>query len=132
MSHQGALQKNMITTNLQHSNVALVATMTTVAVSVDVDVATNVRRRPRILLGVTGSVAAVKAPELALKLVNELNAQVKVLLTQGGDNFWHKTRDYDPKNWQILQEAIHKEPSASSLIHVIGEYSTTNLNAVLI
>ena len=49
--------------------------MTTVAVSVDVDVATNVRRRPRILLGVTGSVAAVKAPELALKLVNELNAQ---------------------------------------------------------
>lgn len=81
-------------------------------------------RRPHIILGVTGSVAAVKAPELALKLVNELNAQVKVLLTQGGYNFWNKAQDYDPKNWKLIQEAMFKEPGTVSLIHVIGKYST--------
>jgi hypothetical protein len=41
------------------------------------------RRRRNILLGVTGSVAAVKAPEIAVCLCRELNAHVKILLTAG-------------------------------------------------
>jgi hypothetical protein len=56
-----------------------------------------------ILLGVTGSVAAVKAPELAVQLVEELGAQVRILLTEGGKNFWGKASQYDAEAWAKLQ-----------------------------
>lgn len=66
-------------------------------------------RRPRVLLGVTGSVAAVKAPEVAVRLVKECNnATVKVLLSAGGLNFWNKAANYDPKSWKQLQELLAK------------------------
>lgn len=55
----------------------------------------NVQRRPRILVGVTGSVAAVKVPEITLRLVRELKAQVKILLSSAGRHFWEKAADYD-------------------------------------
>mmetsp|Transcript_7246 Transcript_7246/g.15701 ORF Transcript_7246/g.15701 Transcript_7246/m.15701 type:complete len:251 (-) Transcript_7246:440-1192(-) len=51
--------------------------------------------RPNILLGVTGSVAAVKSPEIALRLREDLNADVRVLLTAGGANFWEKAAEYN-------------------------------------
>jgi hypothetical protein len=40
---------------------------------------------PRILLGVTGSVAAIKAPEVVVQLVTQCNAEVKVVLSRGGN-----------------------------------------------
>lgn len=59
------------------------------------------RRRKRILLGITGSVAAIKGPELALKLSKELgDAHVAILLSAGGENFWYKAKEYDPQTWQ--------------------------------
>ena len=78
-------------------------------------------RRPHILLGVTGSVAAVKAPEIALKLANKLNAYVYVLLTQGGDNFWRKAKDYNPLIWQLLQEEISRGQKDAPSVRVIGK-----------
>ena len=43
-------------------------------------------KRPNVLLGITGSVAAVKGPELALRLSEFAN--VKVVLTKHGKRFW--------------------------------------------
>ena len=59
------------------------------------------------MLGVTGSVAAVKSPEIAVRLANSsLHAQVKVLLSSGGQNFWDKAIDYDTDNWNRLQSLL--------------------------
>ena len=66
----------------------------------------SIRKAPRVLLGVTGSVAAVKAPEIAVRLVTEFQAEVKVLLSSGGKNFWDKAVDYDRKYWEELNELL--------------------------
>jgi phosphopantothenoylcysteine synthetase/decarboxylase len=62
---------------------------------------------PRILLGVTGSVAAVKAPEVVVQLVTQCkNAEVKVVLSRGGQTFWDKAADYDPESCKRLRELL--------------------------
>ncbi len=71
-------------------------------------------RRKRVLLGISGSVAAVKGPELALQLSRELDdgsgvgADVAILLTHGGENFWQKSRDYNAKFWDECNNRISK------------------------
>mmetsp|Transcript_47616 Transcript_47616/g.70894 ORF Transcript_47616/g.70894 Transcript_47616/m.70894 type:complete len:226 (-) Transcript_47616:1096-1773(-) len=72
-------------------------------------------RSPRLLLGVTGSVAAVKSPEIAVRLHKELRCDVIVLLTRGGENFWNKAKDYDPKNWMLLQDMVERKDDAGLL-----------------
>ena len=67
------------------------------------------KRRPRILLGITGSVAAVKGPELVLCMVRTLGADVKVLMTKGGEHFWNKSKDYNPSIWNEFQTEYQKE-----------------------
>lgn len=62
--------------------------------------------RKRIILGITGSVAAVKGPEIAVRLVKECNFEVKVLLTTGGQHFWKKAKDYDPNFWLQFQTLL--------------------------
>lgn len=62
------------------------------------------KRRKRILLGITGSVAAVKGPELALLLSQELDAHIVILLTHGGANFFDKAKDYNPKVWKEYED----------------------------
>jgi len=58
---------------------------------------------PHILLGITGSVAAVKGPELAVALAQQLNAHVIVLLTRAGMNFWDRSAElYNPVIWKDL------------------------------
>ena len=47
-------------------------------------------RRPRVLLGVTGSVAAVKGPKLALRLAKELGCDVKLVLTRTVEQYFWK------------------------------------------
>lgn len=71
------------------------------------------RRRPRILLGVTGSVAAVKGPELACSLARDLNADVCVLLTRGGENFWTKACEYDAKSWNEFSTRMKRNANSS-------------------
>jgi len=66
------------------------------------------QRNPRILLGVTGSVAAVKAPELALRLSRDLKMDVRIVLTRGGKNFWNKSGDYNPEYWTEVQERLNR------------------------
>ena len=70
-------------------------------------------RKKRVLLGITGSVAAVKGPELSLRLL-EQGFEVKVLLTMGGSNFWSKAEDYNSEAWQAMKR---KEESAEVSIH---------------
>lgn len=60
--------------------------------------------KTKILLGISGSVAAVKGPELALTLSSQMNAHVVVLLTQGGEHFWNKAEHYNPKAWKDLHD----------------------------
>lgn len=58
-----------------------------------------------ILLGVTGSVAAVKVPELISRLLDRFGPKIsiKVVLTQGGKNFWEKACTYDATYWNKVQ-----------------------------
>jgi hypothetical protein len=70
---------------------------------------TTLDRPPRILLGITGSVAAIKGPELALSLAQELNAEVIVLLTRAGMNFWNKAEEYNGLIWKDYQDFQSKE-----------------------
>ena len=72
------------------------------------------RCRPRVLYAVTGSVAAVKGPEIAVRLVNEFDFDVRILLTRGGENFWNKANDYDPKHWDLLQSLLSSRDEASA------------------
>lgn len=67
-------------------------------------------RRPHILLGITGSIAAVKGPRLALCLAKELKAHVKVVLTRTVEQyFWKEGRAvpaYDRESWVDFESAV--------------------------
>ncbi len=60
----------------------------------------NENKPLQILLGITGSVASVKGPELALELAKSLHARVIVVMTVGGTNFWYKAKDYNKSKWE--------------------------------
>eukprot|EP00980_Cylindrotheca_fusiformis_P020710 scaffold7738_cov133-Cylindrotheca_fusiformis.AAC.19 len=59
-----------------------------------------------VLLAVTGSVAAIKSPEIAVRLALDYGVKVKVLLTAGGKNFWDKAHDYNPEFWKSLMSQV--------------------------
>jgi len=60
-------------------------------------------RRPRIVLGVTGSVAAVKSPQIAALLSDF--AEVKIVLTSCGTHFWRQAPVYrGGEGWRAFQE----------------------------
>jgi len=58
-------------------------------------------------------VAAVKGPEIATRMVEELRADVRVLLSAGGQNFWDKSREYDPRAWERMREHLAGSCSAN-------------------
>ncbi|KAH8064533.1 phosphopantothenoylcysteine decarboxylase [Aureococcus anophagefferens] len=60
-----------------------------------------VGRRPRVLLGATGSVATVKVPKLALAL-SEV-ADVRVVVTEKAKTFLAKAEAYDAAAWATFQ-----------------------------
>jgi phosphopantothenoylcysteine decarboxylase / phosphopantothenate---cysteine ligase len=69
---------------------------------------TSAAKRPRVLLGVSGSVAAVKSPEIAVALFDH-GCDVCVLLTAGGLNFWgEKSAAYNPEAWRRFDQ-LHQE-----------------------
>lgn len=80
----------------------------------------NNNRRPRIILGITGSIAAVKGPRLALRLANELKADVKVVLTRTVEQyFWKEGRavaTYDRESWMDFERAVASSSSSSFTI----------------
>jgi phosphopantothenoylcysteine synthetase/decarboxylase len=67
-----------------------------------------------ILLGVTGSVAAVKVPELISQLLDTFGSTIaiKVVLTQGGKNFWEKASTYDAVHWSKIQHLLERESTS--------------------
>jgi hypothetical protein len=103
-----------------------ITTMTTTEVDVpQLTPPVNVNKKgrgPRILLGVTGSVAAVKAPEVAVRLVLQCkNAEVKVVLSRGGKSLWDKAAEYDPVSWKhlshLLQQPVNENGNKAVEIH---------------
>lgn len=62
------------------------------------------QNKKKIILGITGSVAAIKGPELALRLSKELDAHILILLTNGGQNFWDKAQSYNPEAWNLFSQ----------------------------
>ena len=64
-----------------------------------------------ILIGVTGSVAAVKVPELICRLLDKFGPKIaiKLVLTQGGKNFWEKASTYDAVHWNKMQHLLERE-----------------------
>lgn len=88
------------------------------------------RRRPRVLLGVTGSVAAIKVPELVCRLA--VFADVHVVLTKGGSNFWYANADttsvgpaqtYNPEAWEQMQQLVRLSPVENTRPMVDGSSS---------
>mmetsp|Transcript_4445 Transcript_4445/g.11677 ORF Transcript_4445/g.11677 Transcript_4445/m.11677 type:complete len:167 (-) Transcript_4445:1741-2241(-) len=77
--------------------------------------------RPHVLLGVTGSVAAVKCPEIAVRLVKECRCHVRVLLTEGGANFWQKARSYNESWWDEFLQLTQDGVEGGDVIEVIRE-----------
>jgi Flavoprotein len=78
------------------------------------------KRKTRILLGVTGSVAAVKAPEIAVRLVQETDSHVKILLTKGGKNFWDKAKEYSLFWWEAYEKlAAGRAQDSDAMIQLI-------------
>lgn len=69
----------------------------------------STKRKRRILLGVSGSVAAIKGPELAIQLSKELDAHVAILLTHAGNNFWCKAQEYNPRLWEECNSTMREE-----------------------
>ena len=69
----------------------------------------NNNNKTHVLLGVTGSVAAVKAPEIALRLVAEQGVAVKIILTQGGRHFWDQSRNYNTDIWDKFEACLAEE-----------------------
>jgi hypothetical protein len=69
-------------------------------------------KRPRILLGVTGSIAAVKAPRLALLLCQSVRAHVKVVLTRTVEQYFWKeegvAEGYDREAWSMFWAIVEK------------------------
>ncbi|MBS1982658.1 MAG: hypothetical protein JST16_00685, partial [Bdellovibrionales bacterium] len=61
-------------------------------------------RRKRVLLGVTGSVAAVKYPILALELLKQYD--VKVVLTKGAQLMNAATIAYDSLSWDAYRANV--------------------------
>jgi hypothetical protein len=84
------------------------------------------QRRLRVLLGITGSVASIKGPELAVRLVEEIEADVKIVLTQAGQNFWNKAAAYHPQYWDKLQDLLllqsEGEPHNNTPICIYGKF----------
>ena len=90
-----------------------------------------------ILLGVTGSVAAVKVPELICRLMDKFGPKVsiKVVLTQGGKNFWEKASTYDVTHWNKVKHRLENaiepqnrdEAVTESKIQVYCKYSISFL-----
>ena len=78
-------------------------------------------RRPRILLGITGSIAAVKGPRLAILLAHNLKAHVKVVLTRTVEQYFWKqcgvTQTYDAEAWEEFWAAVQscKNGSGASM-----------------
>lgn len=76
-------------------------------------------RRPRIILGITGSIAAVKGPRLALRLANELKADVKVVLTRTVEQyFWKEDRavaTYDRESWMDFERVAVASSSSFTI-----------------
>ena len=88
------------------------------------------QRKARILLGVTGSVATVKVPELAVKLTQRLNVDVRIVLTNGAQYFWENAvEEYDPLHWKemnritTLSSNVENEKSEANEIEEFLEYS---------
>ena len=81
-------------------------------------------RRPRILLGITGSVAAVKGPKLALRLANEVKAHVKVILTRTVEQyFWKEGKavpSYDVDSWNEFHTVVVL-PTSSTTSSIVAD-----------
>lgn len=90
----------------------------------------RLRRRPHqmheyhVLLGVTGSVATVKVPELAVCLCRELGGfgengngnnavHIKIVLTMGASHFWEQARTYSDYWWKEMQQYVWNTNQAS-------------------
>ena len=86
----------------------------------NVDASSCPERRPHVILGITGSIAAVKGPRLALRLANELKAHVKVVLTRTVEQyFWKEGRavsTYDRESWIEFENRTVASSSAATLI----------------
>ena len=76
-----------------------------------------------ILLAITGSVAAVKGPEIAVRLAVGVQADVTILLTRGGQNFWDKAEAYNKMHWDLMQSLIkNKDGDGKGKISIVRKF----------
>jgi phosphopantothenoylcysteine decarboxylase len=83
-------------------------------------------RKPNVLLAVTGSVAGIKGPELAVRIHQDCNATVRVLLTKGGTKFWDKGKGYNRHYWDSMIELSSGEDGPISVFGASDEWEEWN------
>lgn len=83
--------------------------------------------KPRVLVGVCGSVAAVKVKELVAKL--KLVAEVKVIATQSGRFFLDKSVELEPdENWKEIGDPIrHIDLRKWAQVYLVAPASANTL-----
>ena len=95
----------------------------------------SLQKTKHILLCITGSVAALKGPELAYRLATSSNNNsttindnpghnnhVIVLLSQGGEHFWEKSQEYNKEMWDLCHSLINSESNDDILSRFSGTY----------
>jgi hypothetical protein len=88
--------------------------------------------RPRVLLGVAGSVAAVKGPSLALQL-EAAGYDVRVVLTSRGEHFWKLTASYDAESWAAIGAApgAHTQGLKPEFVKALKTVTTPGVQCIL-
>ncbi|KAL7516041.1 hypothetical protein ACHAWX_001096 [Stephanocyclus meneghinianus] len=80
--------------------------------TMDLPVTPTRTTHPHILLGVTGSIAAIKAPRLALLLCQSVRAHVKIVLTRTVEQYFWKeggvAEEYDREAWKMFWALVKK------------------------
>ena len=85
------------------------------------------RQRRNIILGITGSIAAVKGPELALLLQTSLSANVIIVTTNTGQYFWDEcSEQYNPTHFQNIKNKLIL--GKDILLNVNGNAMDANTN----
>ena len=84
------------------------------------------KRRPRILLGVTGSVAAIKAPQIAIQLIETLDCDVQIVLTHTGEVFWEQAGGYNEEAWKKFNSLNFGSDSKPGVVALHGMLSNSS------
>ena len=67
------------------------------------------KRKQRVLILASGSVATVKVAELAANLAEAGEFEVRIVLSPAARHFWARAEEYAPEVWARFQKVLGTE-----------------------